>query len=247
MFEPIACGSLHFTTKQHFMRSFIKAPYLFLALTIGSMGYLISCTHDDEVLLSNGADIQRGTDMVKTSEGWTFDKTHSNVTWETAYVGSGALLTGRFNQFGMTALSFDEANPANTSFEAWVRLNTVNTGEPGRDAGCLLGTFGTAKDKVDEAENLAKIKSKSVTLSTTDKGYIVTCDLTFKGVTKEVTAKLNYSGTTSFAAGYAGANAFSLAGLSLEFQFFAKSDFGIISNNIADKVGVKCNAQFKKS
>ena len=228
------------------MKRFLRVPYLIIALLITSMGYIVSCTHDDEVVTSNGSDIQRGTDVRKISEGWNFDKSHSNVMWETAYIGTGALLTGRFNMFGMTSFNFDEANPANTNFEAWVRLNTVNTGEPGRDGGCLLGTFGTATGKVDEVENLAKVKSKTVTLSTTDKGYIVTCDFTFKGVTKEVTAKLNYTGTTAFPAGYAGANAFSLAGFTLEFQFFAKSDFGIVSNNVADKVGIRCNAQFKK-
>jgi polyisoprenoid-binding protein YceI len=228
------------------MRSFIKAPYLIIALMISSMGYIISCTHDDEILTSNGANIQRGTDVIKLDDGWRYDKTHSNVMWESAYIGSGALLTGRFNEFGMTSFSFDEANPANTNFEGWVRLNTVNTGEPGRDAGCLLGTFGTESAKVDEAENLATIKSKSVALNTTDKGYIAICDLTFHGITKEVTAKLNYAGTSNFDAGYAGPNAFSLAGFNFEFQFFAKTDFAIVSNNIADKVGVKCNAEFKK-
>ena|SRR3569833_3208797 len=168
------------------MRSFIKTPYLVIALFISSMGYIISCSHDDEIISTNGAKIQRGTDIIKLADGWSYDKTHSNVMWETAYIGSGALLTGRFNSFGMTSFSFDEANPANTSFEAWVYLNTVNTGEPGRDGGCLLGTFGTAAGKTNELENIAKIKSKSIELSTTDKGYIVKCDLTFHGVTKRL-------------------------------------------------------------
>jgi polyisoprenoid-binding protein YceI len=229
------------------MRKYITTPYLLIALLVTSMGYIVSCTHDDEIVSSSAANIQRGTDAVKIADGWAFDKTHSNVMWETAYIGSGALLTGRFNMFGMTSFSFDESNPENTNFQGWVRLNTVNTGEAGRDAGCLLGTFGTATGKVDEPENLAVIKSKSVKLSTTDKGYIVTCDFTFHGVTKEVTAKLTYAGKTSFPAGYAGANAFSLAGFTLEFQFFAKTDFGIVSNNVADKIGITCNAEFKKS
>jgi polyisoprenoid-binding protein YceI len=228
------------------MRSFIKTPYLIIALCVTSLGYIVSCTHDDEIVSSNGTNIQRGTAVIKVSDGWAYDKTHSNVMWETAYIGSGALLTGRFNMFGLTSFSFDEANPANTSFEGWVRLNTVNTGEPGRDGGCLLGTYGTAAGKVDEPENVAKIVSKSIQPSTTDKGYIVNLDLTFHGVTKSLTGKLDYSGTTDFPAGYAGANAFSLAGFNLTFQFFAKTDFGIVSNNIADKVTIKCNAEFKK-
>jgi len=227
------------------MRKYIKSHYVLIALFITSFGYIVSCTHDDDDLLTQNTQITitRGTDVVSLTQGWTFDKSHSNVTWETAYMGTAALLTGRFNQFGFTSFAFDEANPANTTFQAWVRLNTVNTGEPGRDGSCLLTTFGTATGKVDEPENLAVIKSKSVEFSKTDKGYIVKCDLTFKGVTKEVTAKLNYVGKSRIQA----ATPYDLAGLNLEFQFLAKSDFGVVSNNIADKIGVKCNAQFRKS
>ena len=226
------------------MRKYFQTPILIIALFVTSFGYFIACSHDDELVPPPGAiNIQRGSDVIKVTDGWTFDKTHSNVMWETAYMGSAALLTGRFNQFGFRSFSFDESNPANTSFEAWVRLNTVNTGEPGRDQGCLLGTFGTAAGLVDEVNNLAVIKSTAVQLSTTDKGYLVTCDLTFKGVTKSVTAKLNYVGKTLIAA----ATPYQLAGFNLEFQFLAKSDYAIVSTSVADKVTIKCNGQFKKS
>jgi polyisoprenoid-binding protein YceI len=239
--------SKYFKTKLFFMKRFLQVPYLLIALLITSMGYIVSCTHNDEIVTSSGSNITRGTDVIKATDGWNYDKAHGNVMWETAYIGSGAMLTGRFNYFGLTSFSFDEAIPANTSFEGYVRLNTVNTSEPGRDAGCLLGTFGTTSTLLDEAANIAKIKSKTVTLSTTDKGYIVTMDLTFHGITKEVTGKLTYSGKTSYPAGYAGANAFSLAGFTLQFQFFAKTDFAIVSNNVADKIAITCNAEFKKS
>lgn len=226
------------------MKKYFFTRYLAVALLITGFGYLVSCTHDDELFSpSSSGNIDWGTDVVKLADGWTFDKSHSNVMWETAYMGSAALLTGRFNQFGFTSFSFDAANPANTSFEAWVRLNSVNTGEPGRDAGCLLGTFGTALGKVDEPENLAIIKSKSVEKSLSDKFYIVKCDMTFKGVTKEVTAKLFYTGKSRIEA----TTPYDLAGLNIEFSMFAKTDFGIVSTSIADKVTVKSNAQFKKS
>lgn len=226
------------------MRRLLAPPYLLLAILLTSFVYFVSCAHDDDYFSTNTAPaITRGTDLVQLDKGWTFDKAHSNVMWETAYMGSGALLTGRFNQFGFTSFSFDESDPANTSFEAWVRLNSVNTGEPGRDDGCLLKTFGTDATKVDESENLAIIKSRKIELSTTDKGYIVTMDMTFLGKTKEVKGKLTYTGKTSIAA----ATPYDLSGLALEFQIFAKSDFGVVSTSIADKVGIKCNAQFKKS
>jgi polyisoprenoid-binding protein YceI len=232
------------------MKNRIHLKILLATFFIATVSYMSSCTHDDEIFSPSGAaNIQRGTDVVKNSEGWTFDKSHSNVMWETAYMGSAAMLTGRFNMFGISNFSFDEANPANTSFEAWVRLNTVNTGEFGRDGnattttGCIQTTFGTAAGKIDEPENLAIIKSKSVELSKTDKGYLVKMDLTFKGVTKEVTGKLIYTGKTRIAA----ATPYDLAGFTLEFQFFAKTDYGVVSTNIADKVAIKTNAQFKKS
>lgn len=217
---------------------------LFVLTTLLLVTGFNSCTHDDDLVApSSGSDIKRGNDVIDMSAGWTFDKAHSSVLWETAYMGSAALLTGRFNQFGITTLKFDEANPANTTFEGWVRLNSVNTGEPGRDAGCLLTTFGTNATNVDQVENIARIKSSKVELSTSDKGYIVTADLIFKGVTKQVIIKLDYTGS----ANYTGTTPYTLAGLVAKFQFNAKTDFGVSSTSIADKVAITINTNFKKS
>ena len=202
------------------------------------VGYVASCTHDDEVLVSQGPDITRGTQKVSlTAAGTTFDKAHSNVNWSTAYLGATSLLTGRFDNFGFYSFEFDEPNAANIHFEAWVWLNTVNTSEPARDDGCLLGTFGTSAGLTTEAENLAVIKSKTVELSTTDKGYNIKADLTFHGVTKEVTCKLTYVGKTL-------SGAKEILGFGLEFQFLAKTDFLIASTSIGDNCTVKCNAAF---
>jgi len=214
-----------------------------LAILLCGLTYVVGCTRENELLVSNGPEIVRGTDKTSLSDTrWTFDKTHSNVMWETAYMGATALLTGRFNSFGFNKFEFDEANPANTSFEAYVLLNTVNTGEPGRDGGCLLGTFGTATGKTTEPENQAIIKSKSVAFSTTDKGYIVKADLTFHGVTKEVTAKFNYVGKTSTTTN--GVTTV-VVGFSLEFPIMAKTDFAIVSTNIGDNVNIRCNTTFR--
>lgn len=214
-----------------------------LAILLCGLTYMVGCTRENELLVSNGPEIIRGTDKTSLSDArWTFDKSHSNVMWETAYMGATALLTGRFNSFGFNKFEFDEADPANTSFEGYVLLNTVNTGEPGRDGGCLLGTFGTAAGKTSEPENQAIFKTKSVTFSTTDKGYIVKADLTFHGVTKEVTAKLNYVGKTSTTT--SGVTTV-VVGFSLDFPILAKTDFAIASTNIGDNVNIRCNATFR--
>lgn len=227
------------------MRNFIKTPYLIIALLLTSFGYIVSCTHDDEIISSAGPKIERGTQTLSlTDTKVSFDKTHSNVGWETAYLGELSILSGRFDTLGFTTFNFDEANPANTSFEAWVWINRVNTSEPGRDKGCLQTTFGTTTSMTNEVANIAKIKTTAVELSTTDKGYIVKFDMTFHGVTKSLTGKLNYSGKSVTGTGSTAKNVY---GFGFDFQFLAKTDFGIVSTNVADKVSIKCNAIFRQT
>lgn len=228
-----------YNLKIRLMRSFRVSLFTALLLIASFFGYIVSCTHDDEILSSQGPNIVRGTEKVSLSNSsTTFDKAHSNVNWSSAYLGATSLLTGRFDNFGFNSFEFDEPNAAGISFEAWVWLNSVNTSEPGRDDGCLLSTFGTTADLEDEEENLAVIKSKTVELSTTDKGYNVTADLTFHGVTSEVTCKMNYDGKTV-------SGTTDVYGFSLQFQFLAQSVFGISSTNVGDNAEVKCNAVFK--
>ena len=227
-----------------FVMKLLKQHYLWIiAIALFGITYVMGCTRENELAVSNGPEIVRGTDKTSLADPrWTYDKSHSNVMWETAYIGNTSLLTGRFNSFGFNKFEFDEANPANTSFEGFVLLNTVNTGEPGRDGGCLLGTFGTAAGKTNEPENLATIKSKSIEFSKTDKGYIVKADVTFHGFTKEVVAKLNYVGKTSTTSNGV---VTIVVGFSLDFPILAKTDFGITSNNIGDNVNIRCNAIFR--
>src|SRR6476620_8159287 len=203
-----------------------------LVLVLSMYGYIQGCSHDDEVLTSQGPDITRGNEKVTlTNPKHTHDKAHSNVQWSTAYLGATSLLTGRFDNFGFNSFNFDESNAAGINFEAWVWLNSVNTSEPGRDDGCLLQTFGTTNGATTEAKNQAIIKTTSVTLSTTDKGYDIKANLTFHGVTKEVIGKMNYVGKTP-------SGTSEILGFDFQFSMLAKTDFLISSTNIGDNVTV---------
>ena len=225
------------------MKSPVRTYYLLASFLAAATIFMLACQHENELLVSNGTKVERGTQKVTLSDGKTsFDKTHSNVMWETAYMGGLSLLTGRFDTLGFNSFSFDEANPAGISFEGWVWINRVNTSEPGRDKGCLQTTFGVNTSMTGQAENVAIIKSKSVELSTTDKGYIVKCDLTFHGVTKEITGKLTYDGQLSSGTGSTLKYNY---GFSFNFQILAKTDFLIASTSIADKVDIRCNAIFR--
>jgi len=210
-----------------------------ILITLGLLGlFTTQCTHDDvEIPVEGFPPVERGDDIVSFNDGYFFDKTHSSVRWQSLYLGSAAQLTGRFNEFEID-LEFDEANPANIVVTGKVTLSTVNTGEPGRDQGCLLGTFG-----VDESDE-AIFVSKSAAFDESDPtGYIVTGDLTFHGVTDEVIMKLTYLGTDFFTLRDVPTN---VSGFEAQFEINALTVFGIESGNIADRVVVNMNAQFKQ-
>jgi len=199
---------------------------------------------------------------------WKLDKVHSSTLWSTNYVGASGLLTGRFNQFGMhdvlpaeminytttgqplvdSSWAFYEADPSKTYFNGYVQINTSNTGEPGRDAGCNIANLGTtaivAGTQNLTVTNLAKIKSTKVEFDTESNGYIVTLNLTWQGklgapLTKTIVGKLNYIPVSTIAT----ATPYKVFGLQLKFQFNCR-DFGITSTSIADKIDIECNMNF---
>ncbi|MGE5520114.1 MAG: YceI family protein [Candidatus Dadabacteria bacterium] len=258
------------------MRSFIKTPYLIIALLVSSIGYIVSCTHENDALVNTTPKATRGTEVLLPGNmtagnpnEWKLDKVHSNVQWSTQYMNAAGLLTGRFNQFGMANVSNDlainynttgqplkdnswafyESDPTKTFLDGYVQLNTFNTGEPGRDAGCALTSLGTTAIVAGVQNltpaNLAKIHSTKVELDPTSNDYIVTLDLTWKGglaapATKQIVGKLHFSpvGTVT-----SGTNSYKVFGLQLQFSFNCR-DFGVTSTSIADKIDLVCNMNF---
>jgi hypothetical protein len=181
-----------------------------MVLMISSIGYLVSCTHDDVIVSSGGSKATRGSAVLLPGAAgdttkFKLDKAHSNVMWSTNYVGAAGLLTGRFNQFGMAEVTdakainyattgqplpdmdwaFYESDPTKTVFNGYVQINTSNTGEPARDNGCNIPTLGTVPivngTQNLNIQNLAKIKTTKVEFDPASSGYIVTLDLTWKG------------------------------------------------------------------
>lgn len=213
-------------------------------------------------------------DNVKDSTYWKLDKVHSNAMWTTNYMGAAGLLTGRFNQFGIheivtgkniryvqattsqplldTSWRFDEAHPENTYFSGYVQMNTSNTGELGRDTGCNISSLGTIKVLTGVHNltdtNLAKIKTTKVEFDPLSADYIVTLDLSWKGMKTEVTTVKGITGRLKYIArGNAGTGvypaSYGVFGLQLSFQFNCR-DFGITSTSIADKINIECNMNF---
>jgi hypothetical protein len=208
---------------------------------------------------------------------WKLDKVHSSVLWSSTYVGAAGLLTGRFNQFGMhdvttdkmlsyytsgqplkdTSWAFYENEPAKTYFNGYVQINTSNTGEPGRDAGCNVAGMNTVAIRTGYQmladTNLAKIKTTKIEFDPNSNGYIVTMDLTWHNkwnttptvpiapITKSIVGKLSY--ITKKTVTPATGSPYDVFGLQLKFSFNCR-DFGIVSTSIADNVDIECNMNF---
>lgn len=228
------------------MKKFKVITAVFMILTVSFLA--MQCQHEDEDVIPvvgpdpvvHGTEIMNCTNCNTVPAGggiWYHDKSHSNVMWETPYKQLGSLLTGRFDYFIINSLNFDEAVPANISFDGYVRLNSVNTSEPGRDDGCLLTTFGTANGKLDETENLATLISIAGTgrYSTTDAGFLVDANLTFLGITKQVTVKMYFAPKFDIGTAYA-------AGLYSEFEMNALADFLPGNTNVGEIVKVRINS-----
>lgn len=245
-------------------------------LVVSGYGVFSSCTHKDQVLpaaVSTAVKVSHGNHIhlpgltAGDTSQWKFDKVHSAVNWSTPFLEVGADLTGKFNQFGIadltpalmqnyvtaqqpvpdTSWAFYEGQPAKTHFAGYVQINQVNTGEPGRDGGCLVSTLATtaivAGTQNLTVSNVAHIKTTSVAFDPAGNDYIVTFDFTWQGglsapLTQSITGKLTYVPEAVVPAG-----TYSDFGLTLAFQI-NKADFGIVSTETADKIDIVINANF---
>ena len=268
------------------MKLLSNKTLLILLILASGYGYIASCTHKEELPpppASNTVIINRGTYVhlpgtmtTGDSTQWKLDKVHSSVLWSTNYVGAAGLLTGRFNQFGIhdvtdakminyvttgqplkdSSWAFYENDPSKTFFNGYVQINTSNTGEPGRDAGCNINGMGTVSIAPGTqnltVRNLARINTTKVEFDPLSNDYIVTFNLTWHGqdtsaaslaspITQSIVGKLKYVPQARVQFGTSAA--YSVFGLQLEFLFNCR-DFGITSTSIADKINIECNMNF---
>jgi hypothetical protein len=244
-------------------------------LIISISGYVISCTHENAVLpppSTSTPDIKRGDAVflpgnltAGDTSSWKFDQAHSSVLWSANYLGAPGLLTGRFNEFGVSTISnaqktqypttgqplkdsswaFYENDPTKTYFNGYVQMNTSNTGEPGRDGGCYLGYVGAPKiitgtqNLIDS--NIALIKTTKVELDPNTAGYICTMTMTWKGLLASpkdttVTGILSYNKRSTV-------GTYDVFGLQLVFSFNCRS-FGMTTTEVGDVLTVQCNMNF---
>src|SRR5688572_24904552 len=202
------------------MKHLNSKTLLIALVIISGYGYFLSCTRSDSLIVplqitqpftgSRGTNVHLSGTTTGDTTQWKMDKSHSSVLWSTNYVGAAGLLTGRFNQFGVhdvtdaeaisytvsgqplkdSSWAFYENEPVKTYFNGYVQINTSNTGEPGRDAGCNVAGMGTIPIVTGTQNlafpNLAKIKTTEVKFDPKSNGYIVTLNLRSEEHTSEL-------------------------------------------------------------
>ena len=99
---------------------------------------------------------------------------------------------GRFDRISDKSQVTIDPDPGKSSILVVVEADSVDTGVPDRDKHLRSGDFFSAKEFPEII-----FESKKITGSS-EKGWDVTGDLTFHGVTKTVTAKARQSGKGDF-------------------------------------------------
>jgi len=169
---------------------------------------------------------------------WTVDSAHSTV----GFVARHLMVTkvrGRFTDFTGT-LTIDP-DPLKSAVEASVDLESVSTGDEGRDTHLKGADFFKVEDN-----KFMKFVSHSITPKGSD--YELNGDLTLNGVTKPVTFDLEFEGVSkdpwgNTKAGFEASTEISRKEWGLEFNVALETG-GVL---IGDKVKVELDIQAAKA
>jgi len=119
------------------------------------------------------------------AETYTFDKAHTTVGFEVRHIVTN--VGGKFQEFSGT-IKVDRATPEASSVEFTIRADSVFTNEPKRDAHLKSPDFF-------DVATYPTISFRSTSVKPDGKGsWLVTGDLTMRGVTKQVTLPVTFLG-----------------------------------------------------
>jgi polyisoprenoid-binding protein YceI len=165
---------------------------------------------------------------------WTIDPSHSEVGFTARHLMSK--VRGLFERFeGQIVIGED------TSASATIDLNSINTRDEQRD-GHLR-----SKDFFD-VENSGPLTFQSSRIEEGGRGFLVTGDLTIKGVTRPVTLDVEYFGTETdpwggTRAGFEGTTEISRKDFGVDFQIPMDGGRFLVGDTISILVAVQAVLQ----
>jgi len=123
--------------------------------------------------------------FVGDTGAYSFDKAHSFIGFKVRHMGL-IEVPGFFRDFTGT-VNFDQKDVTKSSVEFKAMMTSVDTGVAGRDAHLRRADFF-------EVEKFPEMTFKSTEVEKRGKGWVVTGDLTMKGVTKPVSIPFEIAG-----------------------------------------------------
>jgi len=168
------------------------------------------------------------------ADAYEVDGAHSFVVFHTKHVGISEAY-GRFNRISDKSQVTYDADPTKCSILLVVEADSVDTGVPDRDKHLRSGDFFSAKE-------FPEIIFESKKITGGEKGWEVSGDLTFHGVTKAVTAKARLAGKGEF-------QKTQKIGLVADFTLnmpdfgieILKKNPGVVGPEVALTVSLECN------
>lgn len=120
-----------------------------------------------------------------TTTQWAIDPAHSEVQFKVKHLMISTV-TGSFKRFGADA-TLEGDDLANGSVNFWAETDSVDTGSTDRDNHLRSGDFF-------DSANHPKLTFSSTGITRKGDAYLVSGDLTIKGVTKPVTLTAEWAG-----------------------------------------------------
>jgi polyisoprenoid-binding protein YceI len=118
---------------------------------------------------------------------WVLDPTHSEVTFTVRHLAISKV-RGSFKKFDATVVTAE--NPADSTFTATIDVASIDTNQADRDNHLRTGDFFLA-------EEFPTIDFVSTGLTHDGQDFLLTGDLTIRGITKPVTIKGEFGGITT--------------------------------------------------
>lgn len=160
-----------------------KISYLAVLLAVVGFVYFGGATSAENETFSDR--FSRDAKFVGESGAYNFDKAHSFIGFKVKHMGL-IEVPGFFRDF-TGSVNFDSKDVTKSSVEFKAMVTSVDTGVAGRDAHLRRADFF-------EVEKYPELTFKSTRVEKKGKAWVVTGDLTMKGVTKSVSIPFDIAG-----------------------------------------------------
>ena len=162
---------------------------------------------------------------------WVIDPAHSEIQFKVKHLVISNV-TGKFDKFNGTVLTTDKEDFTDAQIEFQADVNSINTNQPDRDNHLKSPDFFDAPNHPELTFASQSLRKKG------DKGFVLTGDITIRGITKKIDLEGEFGGIVMDPWGN------TKAGFELNGKINRK-EFGLQWNAITEAGGVVVGDEIK--